>query len=246
MASVSRAMSWAERLWVPLKSMCSMKWAAPDSAAVSSREPPPIQIPRGRGADGVWMGLGDQAHPVGEGFQLHHRRSPSCAVPRGRGPAVIGTRYRWGPPQVITCGVVSRPYPGRGSRLSLRESPDAKSRRGFPPAPPGIKPLAGARSIFWVGALCGHLFLAHVHQTRFGNAYSEKIFFAGSCSAKNLAKENLPKDSPQIRARTWAASKPTTALLRLYPQNRASEQRAALKTGVQGRSPLVFFPPFLT
>ena len=46
MASVSLAMSWAVRRWVPLKSMCSMKWAAPDSSGVSSREPPPTQMPR--------------------------------------------------------------------------------------------------------------------------------------------------------------------------------------------------------
>ena len=35
-----------------------------------------------------------------------------------------------GPAQVQTCEVGSRPVPGGGSRLSLRESPDAKSRGG--------------------------------------------------------------------------------------------------------------------
>ena len=134
--------------------------------------------------------------------------------------------------------------PTRRGPCFLYKKAGGKNRRGCPPAPPGNKPLAGARSIFWVGGLWSGLFLAHVHQTRFGNAYSVKIFFAGYYSAKNPAKENPPKESSQIRARTWAASKPTAVLLRLYPQNRASEQRAALKTGVQGRSPWCSFLHF--
>ena len=117
-----------------------------------------------------------------------------------RGGAGAG-RYRYavplGPSQVKTCGVVSRPCPGRGSRLSLGESPDAKSRRGFPPAPPRIKPLAGARSIFWVGCLWSGLFLAKVHQTRFGNAYSEKQFLTGYCSVgKSSLKKSQKRKSP--------------------------------------------------
>ena len=44
-----------------------------------------------------------------------------------------------GPAQVSTCEVGSRPVPGGGSRLSLGESPDAKSRGGWPPAPPGFR-----------------------------------------------------------------------------------------------------------
>ena len=75
------------------------------------------------------------------------RGCDGCPAPRAGGLLTQCVRYRpclgaWscrGPSQVETCHVVSRPYPGRGSRLSLRESPDAKSRRGEPPAPPIIK-----------------------------------------------------------------------------------------------------------
>ena len=55
-----------------------------------------------------------------------------------------------GPTQVSTCDVGSRPVPGGGSRLSLGESPDAKSRGGWPPAPPFYSPLA-ARSFCFGG-----------------------------------------------------------------------------------------------
>ena len=45
MASMSRA-SWAvDRRWVPLKSMCSIKWAAPFSRGASWREPTPTKKP---------------------------------------------------------------------------------------------------------------------------------------------------------------------------------------------------------
>ncbi len=45
-ASISSANWAAVRLRVPLKSMCSMKWAAPFSPALSWREPVPTQMPR--------------------------------------------------------------------------------------------------------------------------------------------------------------------------------------------------------
>ena len=41
--------------------------------------------------------------------------------------------------------------PARRGPCFLYKKAGGKNRRGFPPAPPGIKPLAGARSIFWVG-----------------------------------------------------------------------------------------------
>ncbi len=41
----ARAMSSAERLVVPLNSMCSMKWEMPFCSGVSRREPEPIQMP---------------------------------------------------------------------------------------------------------------------------------------------------------------------------------------------------------
>ena len=74
------------------------------------------------------------------------RRGPRGAAPQGGfgGTPPEGTQHRAAPgrwsgfglAQVGTCEVGSRPVPGGGSRLSLRESPDAKSRGGWPPAPP--------------------------------------------------------------------------------------------------------------
>ena len=45
MASISWASSAAVRRSVPLKTMCSIKWAAPFSCARSWREPVPTQMP---------------------------------------------------------------------------------------------------------------------------------------------------------------------------------------------------------
>lgn len=152
-----------------------------------------------------------------------------CALPRGAGGLAADGTDPLGP--------------RLGSGLGAKKA-GGKNRRGFPPAPPGIKPLAGARSIFCVRGKRHGLFLAHVHQTRFGYAYSVKIFFAGYCSVENPAIENPKKESPQIWARRWGTIKPSAVSLRRYPQNRASEQRAALKTGVQGRSPWCSFLHF--
>ena len=95
-------------------------------------------------------------------------RQPDDASVRLPGGSVEARRWGWvchrqvvpsRPPQVRTREVVPRPVPGGGSRLSLRESPDAKSRGGMPPAPPGFRgrsfPLArfgGCGASFrWMG-----------------------------------------------------------------------------------------------
>ena len=130
-------------------------------------------------------------------------RSAGCTLPRG-----------------------PRPCPGRGSRLSLRESPDAKSRRGFPPAPPGIKPLAGARSLFWVACPLTRSLSGKSAPDQIWNRLFGEKHFTGSCSAKNPAKENPKKERPQIRARTWITIKRTAVPLRLYPK-RWSERAAS-------------------
>ena len=44
-ASISSAIARAERFFVPLNTMCSMKWLTPASAGVSNCEPEPTQIP---------------------------------------------------------------------------------------------------------------------------------------------------------------------------------------------------------
>ena len=109
---------------------------------------------------------------------------------------------------------------------------------GVPPAPLFQGRSLLARSIFWVGGLWNGLFLARVHQTRFGNAYSEKTIFCWILLCKKSSQENLSKESPQIRARTWAASKPTAVSLRRYPKRWSEPQRAVvLFLGVQGVPP---------
>ena len=141
--------------------------------------------------------------------------------------------------------------------------PGRKESQGVPPAPPGIKPLAGARSIFCVCVFCNHLFLAHVHQTRFGYAYSGKNILLDLALQKIQPKKISQKKVPKSGHVHGSRKRPATVLLRLYPK-RWSEQRAALKPGVHGsnspgdcsiqsrrshlscQKPLVFFPPFLT
>ena len=53
-----------------------------------------------------------------------------------------------GPPQVITCGVVSRPVPGGGSRLSLEKARTQRVAGGGPPPPLFYGPPVPTRS-FW-------------------------------------------------------------------------------------------------
>ena len=65
-------------------------------------------------------------------------------------PSLVGS-HAGGPSQGRPCNVVSRPVPGGGSRLSLGESPDAKSRGGGPPAPLFYGPLVPTR---WFWRLC--------------------------------------------------------------------------------------------
>ena len=108
----------------------------------------------------------------------------------------------------------------------LYKKAGGKNRRGFPPAPPKIKPLAGARSLFWVAcpltrSLSGKSAPDQIRKRIFGEKH-----FTGSCSAKNPAIENPKKERPQIMARTWVAIKPTAVPLRLYPK-RWSERAAS-------------------
>ena len=77
---------------------------------------------------------------------------------RGPGPSVIDRRFRRKPSQGVPCHVGSRPVPGGGSRLSLRESPDAKSRGGGPPPPHSMArsfPLARFGVVGRSGAVVG-------------------------------------------------------------------------------------------
>ena len=71
------------------------------------------------------------------GARCGKQRGVTMAYGRwGRTPCRGGGWSRFGPPQVRTCEVGSPPGPGRGIQAFSRESPDAKSRGGIPPAPP--------------------------------------------------------------------------------------------------------------
>ena len=105
---------------------------------------------------GALTGLGAQ-RPVGRlpgGGPRFSRETGG----RGPGPSVIDRRFRRKPSQGVPCHVGSRPVPGGGSRLSLRESPDAKSRGGGPPPPHSMArsfPLARFGVVGRSGAVVG-------------------------------------------------------------------------------------------
>ena len=154
---------------------------------------------RGRPSGGETMGKGIFPPPFLEwmasaggpgrtiaGYNLRRGAGARPSSVRSTVGTIAGSNLRRGFP----------PLSGAGIQLSLGESPDARSRRGTP-APPKIKPLAGARSIFCVSGKRHGLFLAHVHQTRFGYAFSVKIFFAGYCSVeKSSLKKSQKRKSP--------------------------------------------------
>lgn len=150
-----------------------------------------------------------------------------CALPRGAGGLAADGTDPLGP--------------RLGSGLGAKKA-GGKNRRGFPPAPPGIKPLAGARSIFCVCAFCNHLFLAKVHQTRFGNAYSEKRFFAGFCSVKKSSHKKSPKRKSPNQG-TYMGCNQTHCRPAASLSPKQSERAASgFKDRVQGGA-LRFFPP---
>ena len=93
--------------------------------------------------------------------------------------------------------MVSRPVPGGGSRLSLGESPDAKSRRGESPAPPGKNRSLGlAPSFGWVAS--GTVsFWQKCTRPDLETTIRRKNFFAGSCSVeKSSLKKSQKRKSP--------------------------------------------------
>ena len=116
--------------------------------------------------------------------------------------------------------------PARRGPCFLYKKAGGKNRRGVPPAPPGTKPLAGARSLFWVACPLTRSLSGKSAPDQIWNRLFGEKHFTGSCSAKNPAKENPKKERPQIRARTWIAIKRTAVSLRLYPK-RGSERAAS-------------------
>ena len=62
-------------------------------------------------------------------------------------------------------------------------------------------------------------------------------------TGKNPAKNILPKESPQIRARRWGPKKTTTARLRHDPKRGSERAASGFILGGAGGNPLRFFPP---
>ncbi len=183
--------------------------------------------------------------PLVDGWCRLKRRRLNPAT-WGRGPSRHRQVVPSGPSQAQPCGVVPRPYPGRGSRLSLRENPDAKSRRGFPPAPPGIKPLAGARFLFWDRGAAERslLFIAtHVRALIWKLSFG-RIFLAGFFLALSLHPPTLP--SPPSRGAGRYGRRSQVCRKKKSPPSPISKNQRRWVQGGGNSSSLVFFPPFLT
>ena len=120
-----------------------------------------------------------------------------------------------------------------------------KNTRGFAPGPPGIKPLAKARSFFCVSAFCHGLFLAEVHQTRFGTAFFGETIFCWILLCTKIQQETL---SQKKASKSGPVHGPREYVLSFRCVSHPKTERAAsgLETRGPGVKPLVFFPPFLT
>ena len=174
---------------------------------------------------------------------------PHC-VPGGAAPvsaAVQGPR-RWGRGPLPSAGgpfwnrrrlAPARWFPARsraGIQAFSRESPDAKSRGGMPPAPPFFRarsfPLARFGVVGRSGAVVGLL--------------------RGPCTCpdletffhKMLFQHIFPENASQIGVRISDEIAPPPDQ-RQRSQKRASGSKRAIKPGVQGACPRPSFSPFL-
>ena len=186
------------------------------------------------------MGRPDRGAPVLSGSIIARRPGLSTG---GRADRRAGRTFsavgRWsslGPAQVQTCNVVPRPVPGRGSRLSLGESPDAKSRGGGPPPPLGLG-AAHYRSLVlaWWGAAGRSLgyFVTHVRALIWELSFAKMLF--SILFLENASQIGL-RISDEIAPRTDQ---------RQRPPKTSEWQRAAIKPGVQGLAPGVLSSGFL-
>ena len=162
------------------------------------------------------------------------RRKPAR---RGRGPIDVVRTLRALPFGPTSGRSAPGGPPARRGPCFLYKKAGGKNRRA-PPCTRSLKPLAGARSIFCVCALCTPLFLAHVHQTRFGYAYSEKNFSLDLALQKIQPKKISQKKVPKSGHVHGSRKRPATALLRLPTQKpeRASSERFYIR-GCRGEPP---------
>ena len=139
------------------------------------------------------------------------------------------------PSQVRTCDVGSPPGPGRGIQAFSRESPDAKSRGGMPPAPPGLGP---ARSHSLVLAWWGALFRSIGYYEPHVRTLIWRLSFV-----KCFLSIFFPENASQIGLSIPEVTTPLSYQRQRSPK-RASESERAINPGVQGRSPGPLSPHF--
>ena len=129
---------------------------------------------------------------------------------------------------------VPRPVPGGGSRLSLGESPDAKSRGGGPPPPLGLG-AAHCRSLVlaWWGAAGRSLgyFVTHVRAPIWELSFAKML--SSIFPLENASQIGL--SIPEVIA-------PRTDQRQRSPK-RANESERAINPGVQGAPPPALFLP---
>jgi|GEM_PF-4177673 len=125
MASTSRANWLAERVVVPLKTMCSMKWEMPLTSGDSSREPQSIQTPmateRRWGMDSVRT-----SRPLGRVVVRMSRRcgAEGARVAAGAGNGATGTEIGIG-------GIVSWRGVGRDKGFDAKVAKFRKGETGY-------------------------------------------------------------------------------------------------------------------
>ena len=107
------------------------------------------------------MGRPDRGAPVLSGSIIARRPGLSTGGRAdrraGRAFSAIGRWSGFGPAQVQTCGVVPRPVPGGGSRLSLEKARTQRVAGGCPLPPFFHSPLAARSFCFGVGWRSGRL-----------------------------------------------------------------------------------------
>ncbi len=145
----------------------------------------------------------------------------------GRYPPVGGTGAGW------TLRGGFPPGPGRGIQAFSRESPDAKSRGGWPPAPPSFM----ARSL----ALARFGVVGHSRTVVVFSCNHFRALIWGLSFAKMLFSIFFPENAPQIGL-SIPEETASLSYQRQRSPKRANESERAIKTRVQGGA-LVFFPP---
>ena len=155
----------------------------------------------------------------------------------GRGPGfAVGRWSGFGPAQVSTCEVGSRPVPGGGSRLSLEKARTQRVAGGGPPPPLFLWPARSHSLVLaWWGALFRSMgyYGAHVRALIWGLSFA-KFFFSIF----------FPENASQIGLRISEEIAPLPYQRQRSPK-RASGSKRAIKLGVQGACPRPSFSPFL-